>query len=139
MKESQAVTTTAKIFFEWKMQSVKEFCQIGNEISLILHGSKNQTWTVSPLWNTMSLLVVKGTTNKTNIFEKCKVKRVIVFVQSPKIRGSLSLQRTFPQITQKVLTTLYWLKLITVILSFLKILRWNKTCKKINEKTISLA
>ena len=42
MKESHAVTTTVKIYFEAKIQSVKEFYQIGNEITLILHGSINQ-------------------------------------------------------------------------------------------------
>ena len=33
VKESQAVTTTVKIDFERKIQSVKEFNQIGNEIN----------------------------------------------------------------------------------------------------------
>ena len=49
MKESQAVTTTVKIYFEQKIQSAKEFDQIGNEIPLILHGSINQIWTVALL------------------------------------------------------------------------------------------
>ena len=47
MKETQAVTTTVKIYFEQKMQSVKEFYQIWNEISLILHHSINQIWAVA--------------------------------------------------------------------------------------------
>ena len=42
MKESQAITTTVTIYFQRKIQSVKEFDQIGNEISLIIHGSINQ-------------------------------------------------------------------------------------------------
>ena len=70
MKESQAVTTTIKIYFERKIRGVKEFHQIGNEISLILHGSINQIWTVSLLENVMSLLTVKDTTNKTETFLK---------------------------------------------------------------------
>ena len=32
------------------------------------------------------------------------MKHIIIFVQSPKVRGFISLQHTFPQITQKVLT-----------------------------------
>ena len=81
MKESQAVTTTVKIYFERKIQSVKEFHQIGNEIRLILHGLINQIWTVGFLCNAMSLLIVKDTTNKTEIFLKnVKLKRVIIFV-----------------------------------------------------------
>ena len=47
MKESQVVTTTVKIYIERKIQSVKEFHQIGNDIPLILHGSINQIWTVA--------------------------------------------------------------------------------------------
>ena len=47
MKESQAVTTTVKIYFDRKIQSVTEFHQIGNEIPLILNGSINQVWTVT--------------------------------------------------------------------------------------------
>ena len=81
MKESQAVTTTVKIYFERKIQSVKEFHQIGNEIHLILHGFINQIWTVGFLCNAMSLLIVKDTTNETEIFLKnVKLKRVIIFV-----------------------------------------------------------
>ena len=68
MKESQAVTTTVKIYFERKIQSVKEFDQIGNEIPLIIHGSINQIWTL--LCNVISLLIVKDTTNKTETFLK---------------------------------------------------------------------
>ena len=45
MKQSQAVTTIVKKHFERKIQSVKEFQQIGNEIPLILHGSINQILT----------------------------------------------------------------------------------------------
>ena len=62
MKESQAVTTTVKIYFEQKMQSVKEFQQIRNEISLILHGSL--------LSNVMSPLIVNDKTNKTKTYLK---------------------------------------------------------------------
>ena len=50
MKENQAVTTTVKMYFERKIQSVKEFYQIGNEIL-------------------MSLLIVKDT-NETETFLK---------------------------------------------------------------------
>ena len=70
MKESQAVTTTVKIYFKQKIQSVKELHQIGNEIPLILHGSINQIWTVALLCNVMSLLIVKDTTNETKTFLK---------------------------------------------------------------------
>ena len=42
MKESQTVTTTVEIYFEQKIQSAKEFDQIGNEIPLILHGLINE-------------------------------------------------------------------------------------------------
>ena len=70
MKESQAVTTTVKIYFEQKIQSVKEFQQIGNEIPLILHVSTNRIWTVTLLCNVMSLLIVKGITNETETFLK---------------------------------------------------------------------
>ena len=66
MKETQAVI----IYFERKIQSVKEFYQIGNEISLIIHGSINQIWTVALLCNVMSLLIVKDTTNETETFLK---------------------------------------------------------------------
>ena len=68
MKESQAVTTTVKIYFERKIQSVKEFHQIGNEIPLILHGSINQIWTVSLLCNVMSLLLLKTQQTKQKHF-----------------------------------------------------------------------
>ena len=70
MKESQAVTTTVKIYFEQKIQSVKEFQQIGNEIPLILHVSTNRIWTVTLLCNVMSLLIVKDITNETETFLK---------------------------------------------------------------------
>ena len=70
MKESQAVTTTVEIYFERKIQNVKEFHQIGNEIPLILHGLINQIWTVALLCNVMSLLIVKDTTNETETFLK---------------------------------------------------------------------
>ena len=72
MKESQDVITTVKIYFELKIQSAKEFNQIGNEIPLI-HGAINQIWTVTLLCNVMSLLIVKDTTNETETFLK-KVK-----------------------------------------------------------------
>ena len=68
MKESQAVTTTVKI--ERKIQSVKEFYQIGKENPLILHASMNQIWTVALLCNVMSLLIVKDTTNEAETFLK---------------------------------------------------------------------
>ena len=51
----------------------------------------------------MSPLIVRYNEQNRNIFEKCKMKRVIIFVQSPKIRRFISLQRKFPKITQKVL------------------------------------
>ena len=70
MKESQAVTTTVKIYFEQKIQKVKEFNQVGNEIPLILHGSISQIWIVTLLCNVMSLLIVKNATNKTGTFLK---------------------------------------------------------------------
>ena len=70
MKESQAVTTTVKTYFERKIQNVKEFHQIGNEIPLILHGSLNEIWTVALLCNVMSLLIVNDTTNETETFLK---------------------------------------------------------------------
>ena len=70
MKESQAVTTTVKIYFGQKIQSVKEFHQFGNEIPLILHGSINPMCRVALLYNVMSLLIVKSTTNETEIFLK---------------------------------------------------------------------
>ena len=70
MKESQAVTTTIKIYFEQKIQSVKEFDQIGNKIPLIIHVSINQIWTVTLLCNFMSLLIVKETTRETETFWK---------------------------------------------------------------------
>ena len=85
MKENQSVTTTVKTYFVRKIQSIKEFHQIGNEIPLILHGSINE--------------------------------------RNPKMRGFIILQRTFPQITQKVLTTIHGLELIIAILSFPKMLR----------------
>ena len=68
MEESQAVTTTVKTCFERKIQSVKEFRQIGNEIPLIPRDSINQRWTVTLLFNVMSLLIVKDTTKKTENF-----------------------------------------------------------------------
>ena len=70
MKESQTVTTTVKIYFERKIQIVKEFHRIGNEIPLILRGSINQIWTVALLCNVMFLLIVKDTTNKRETFLK---------------------------------------------------------------------
>ena len=68
MKENQAFITTVKIYFELKIQSVKEFNLIGNEIPLILHGSIKQIWTVTLLCNVMSRLIVKDTTNETETF-----------------------------------------------------------------------
>ena len=70
MKEKQAVFTTVKIFFEGKIQIVKEFHQFGNEIPLILHGSINQIWRAALLCNVMSLLIVKDTTNELETFLK---------------------------------------------------------------------
>ena len=49
------------------------------------------------------------------------MKRIIIFVQSPKTSGFISLQCTFPKITQKVLTTFQGLELITVILITVKL------------------
>ena len=68
MKESQAVITTVNIHFERKIQSAKEFHHIGNEISLILHGSINKIWTVVFLCNVMSPLIAKDTTNESETF-----------------------------------------------------------------------
>ena len=70
MKESQTVTNTVEIYFERKIQNVKEFHQIENEIPLILHGSMNQIWTVALLYNVMSILIVKDTTNEVETFLK---------------------------------------------------------------------
>ena len=56
MKENQAVTTSQNTFWA---KSVKEFHQTENEIPLILHGSINQKWAVSLLWNAMTLLIVQ--------------------------------------------------------------------------------
>ena len=70
MKESQTVTNTVEIYFERKIQNVKEFHQIGNKISLIRHGSINQIWTVDLLCNVMFPLIVKDTTNGTETFLK---------------------------------------------------------------------
>ena len=42
VKKFQAFTTKVKIYFEQKIQNVKEFHQIENEIPLILHVSINQ-------------------------------------------------------------------------------------------------
>ena len=69
MKEGQAVTITVKIYFERKIQRVKEFHQFGNEIPLILHGSINEIWTVALLY-VMSLLIVRDTTSETETFLK---------------------------------------------------------------------
>ena len=68
MKESQAVTTTVKIYFERKR--VKEFHQIRNEIPLILHGSIKQILVVALLCNVRYVLIVKDTTNETETFLK---------------------------------------------------------------------
>ena len=70
MKESQAVTTTVKIYFVQKIKIQKSFTSFENEIPLILHGSINEIWTVDLLCNIMSLLIVKGTTSNTEIFLK---------------------------------------------------------------------
>ena len=70
MKESQAVTTTVKTYFEGKIQSVKEFHQIGNEIPMILYESIKQIWIVALLCSVMSLLIVKDTTSETETFLK---------------------------------------------------------------------
>ena len=67
---SQTVTTTVKIYFEGKIQSVKEFHQIGNEIPMILYESIKQIWTVALLCSVMSLLIVKDTTSETETFLK---------------------------------------------------------------------
>ena len=65
VKKCQVVTTTVKIYFERKLQTVKEFHQIENEIPLILHVSINQIWSVALPCNVMFLLIVKDTTNET--------------------------------------------------------------------------
>ena len=54
MKKCQAVTTSVKIYLERKMQNVKEFHQIENEIPLILHISINQRWLVVLSCNAVS-------------------------------------------------------------------------------------
>ena len=54
VKESQANASV-------RIQCVKKFCQIRNEIPLTLHGSINQIWTVCALLcNTMSPLIIKN-------------------------------------------------------------------------------
>ena len=68
MKESQAVITTVKIYFEQKIRSVKEFHQFGNEIPLILHGSINQIWRVALFCNVVSPFIV--ITSETETFFK---------------------------------------------------------------------
>ena len=70
MKESQAVTTTVKIYFDRKIQSIKVFHQIGNEIPLILNGAINQIWAVALLGSVMPLSIVSDTTNETETFLK---------------------------------------------------------------------
>ena len=70
MKKCQAVTTTVKIYLERKMQNVKEFHQIENEIPLILHVSINQRWLVVLSRNVMFLLIVEDTANETETFLK---------------------------------------------------------------------
>ena len=67
---SPTVTTTVKIYFEGKIQSVKEFHQIGNEIPMILYESIKQIWIVALLCSVMSLLIVKDTTSETETFLK---------------------------------------------------------------------
>ena len=71
MKESQTVTTTVKIYFQRKIQSVKEFHQIGNEISLIIHGSFNKPNmdVMDLLCNVISLSLL-DTKKKTETFLK---------------------------------------------------------------------
>ena len=64
MKESQAVTTIVEIYFERKIQSVREFHQIGNGIP------NGIPWTVALLYNVMSLLIVKDTASETETFLK---------------------------------------------------------------------
>ena len=64
MKESQAVTTIVEIYFERKIQSVREFRQIGNGIR------NGIPWTVALLYNVMSLLIVKDTASETETFLK---------------------------------------------------------------------
>ena len=70
MKKCQAVTTTVKIYFEQKIQNVKMFHQIENEIPLILHVSINQIWAVALSCNVMFLLIVKDTAKETETFLK---------------------------------------------------------------------
>ena len=52
------------------MQCVKEFHQFVDEIPLILHGSINQIKKVALLYNAISLVIVKDTTNKIETFLK---------------------------------------------------------------------
>ena len=70
MKKCQTVTTTVKIKNEQKIQNVKEFHQIENEIPLILHFSVNQIWVLALSCNVMFLLIVSDTANKTQTFLK---------------------------------------------------------------------
>ena len=58
------------MYFEQKIQSLKEIYHIWNEIPLIHHGSINQTWAVVLLCNVMSLSIIKDTTNETETFLK---------------------------------------------------------------------
>ena len=70
MKKCQTVSTTVKIYFEQKIQNVKEFHQIENEIPLILHVSVNLIWAVALSCNSKFLFIVKDTTNETETFLK---------------------------------------------------------------------
>ena len=60
MKESQTIASV-RIHVERVMQHIKKFCLIRNEISLNLHGSINQIWTVCALLcSCMPPLIVKN-------------------------------------------------------------------------------
>ena len=88
MKKCQAVTTSVKIYLERKMQNVKEFHQIENEIPLILHISINQRWLVVLSCNAVSFNCWRHSKRNRNIFEKCKMKCVVnYFCVIPKNQG----------------------------------------------------
>ena len=61
MKESQAVTTTVKIYFERKIQSVKEFDQISDRERNPIDSSWFNKLNMNLFCNVMSLLIVKDT------------------------------------------------------------------------------
>ena len=68
MKKCQALTTSVKIYFERKIQNVKQFHQIDNEIPLILPVSRNQILSVALSCNVVFFLIVKDTANEIETF-----------------------------------------------------------------------